>query len=192
MPGRSLPALMFQYHGAHHHRLPARQNAVAAHAHFDDAAAFARFVKALASVAWPQRRTSTVGVSQRSDQPPAMGCRNAVSESFISRATSFIHGSSAGASRMQTAAGLPVNGRLVKASMRCSVWLTNPADERFKFAYNNRRRMVLTRAKREMDTSRSSSLRSSWAIFFKMGPYFTASWVKLAFQPSTSSSTFSS
>ena len=62
---------------------------------------------ALASVAWPQSFTSIVGVNQRSEKPPSMGCRNAVSERFISRATSFIQISSTGSGSRQTAAGLP-------------------------------------------------------------------------------------
>ena len=74
---------------------------------------------AVANVACPHRSTSDPGVNQRSSHSPATtvdGWQKAVSERFISRATSCIHSSSAGAFRMQTAAGLPLKGRSVKAS----------------------------------------------------------------------------
>src|ERR1022692_4861281 len=56
------------------------------------------------------------GVNQRRLYPPSCGTRNAVSERFISRATSRIQRSSGGLERMHTAAGFPANGWLVKAS----------------------------------------------------------------------------
>ena len=62
---------------------------------------------ALARVAWPQSATSVVGVNQRRSNPSSCGSRNAVSERFISRATSCIHASLGNASSTQTAAGLP-------------------------------------------------------------------------------------
>src|SRR5258706_8215187 len=70
-----------------------------------------------ASVAWPQRSTSTAGVNQRSDQPLSRGDRNAVSARFISAATLAIQRSSRAPSRKQTAAGFPLKGSLVKASI---------------------------------------------------------------------------
>src|SRR5258706_3384529 len=70
-----------------------------------------------ASVAWPQRSTSTAGVNQRSDQPLSRGDRNAVSARFISAATLAIQRSSRAPSMKQTAAGFPLNGSLVKASI---------------------------------------------------------------------------
>src|SRR5213082_1414358 len=73
-----------------------------------------------ASVAWPQRSTSTPGVNQRSPQSSPRRMRNAVSDRFISAATFAIHRSSrAPPSMKQTAAGLPLNASLVKASI-CS------------------------------------------------------------------------
>ena len=71
---------------------------------------------ALARVACPHNSTSTVGVNQRKLKPSSFGTRKAVSERFISRATSRIHASGAGAGRMQTAAGFPANARLVNES----------------------------------------------------------------------------
>src|SRR5687768_2004702 len=49
--------------------------------------------KAAASVAWPQRSTSTLGVNQRRSNPSPFSTTNAVSDWFISRATSCIHSS---------------------------------------------------------------------------------------------------
>jgi hypothetical protein len=80
---------------------------------------------AVASVAWPQRLVSTSGVNQRSAQsasslvPAGSGWANAVSDRRSSAATCCIHASSGhvSASSRQTAAGLPANGRSVKASM---------------------------------------------------------------------------
>src|SRR4051812_28446646 len=69
------------------------------------------------SVAWPQRSTSTVGVNQRSPQPSSARVRNAVSARFISAATFAIHWSSRAPSMKRTAAGLPLNASLVKASI---------------------------------------------------------------------------
>ena len=88
---------------------------------------------AAASVAWPQRSTSTEGVNQRNskDSPlagapsipsscaPLSGRTKAVSGRFWLRATRSIHSVSAASSSSTTAAGLPANGRRVKASM-CS------------------------------------------------------------------------
>mmetsp|Transcript_24177 Transcript_24177/g.75973 ORF Transcript_24177/g.75973 Transcript_24177/m.75973 type:complete len:247 (-) Transcript_24177:1011-1751(-) len=76
---------------------------------------------AAARVACPQRSTSTVGVNQRrlytAPPAPATGARKAVSERFISRATSLIHSSSGYPSlRRTTAAGLPPNALSEKAS----------------------------------------------------------------------------
>src|SRR5215207_2527487 len=74
---------------------------------------------ALASVAWPQRSTSTVGVNHRSPNrpaPPSSSWRNAVSDRFISAATACIQGGSTGSSRRHTAAGLPVKAPDAKAS----------------------------------------------------------------------------
>ena len=73
-------------------------------------------VWAAASVAWPQRSTSTVGVNQRSRHPSPSFRRKAVSERFISAATDCSHASARSSGRMQTAAGFPANGRSVNAS----------------------------------------------------------------------------
>src|SRR4051812_24796067 len=81
---------------------------------------------ALASVACPQRSTSTVGVNQRKSKAHASSTRrtrNAVSDRFISRATCCIHVSSRLCGRMHTAAGLPLNGTAVKASTCTIDWL---------------------------------------------------------------------
>ena len=56
----------------------------------------------------------------------------------------------------------------------------------------NRRSRALTKPNREMVTSRSSSLDSSAEIFFRMEAYLALSRPRLSFQPSTSSSIFSS
>src|SRR5436190_2287596 len=75
---------------------------------------------ALARVAWPHRSTSTVGVNQRSSKCPGSlattGRTNAVSDRFISAATTCIHAGSAGFASRHTAAGLPVNGPDANAS----------------------------------------------------------------------------
>ena len=71
---------------------------------------------AAAQVACPQRVTSTCGVNHRISQPSFIRERNAVSERFISRATSCIHASVTGWSVIQTPAGLPAKGREVYAS----------------------------------------------------------------------------
>ena len=73
---------------------------------------------ALASVACPHNATSVSGVNHRRAKcdSPSAGARNAVSERFISAATDCIHDSSAGESRMHTAAGLPRNGSVANAS----------------------------------------------------------------------------
>ena len=77
---------------------------------------------ALARVAWPQSSTSTAGVNQRRPNASPMGCRKAVSDRFISRATSCIHSGWAGPSSRHTAAGLPRNGRSVNESI-CSSFM---------------------------------------------------------------------
>src|SRR5262249_42240045 len=69
-----------------------------------------------ASVACPQRSTSTVGVNQRRFQSEPARSRNAVSARFISAAMPCRHASSRGAESRQTAAGLPAKGRSVNAS----------------------------------------------------------------------------
>ena len=55
-----------------------------------EVALFPEDVRRVASVAWPQRSTSTAGVNQRSSIAVASRHRKAVSERFISRATSCI------------------------------------------------------------------------------------------------------
>ena len=81
---------------------------------------------AVASVACPQRSTSTRGVNQRNGSWSAASSTTtkAVSERFISAATASIHASSRGASSTHTAAGLPRNGCSVKASTWKSAGLT--------------------------------------------------------------------
>src|SRR5919202_648081 len=72
---------------------------------------------AAASVAWPQRRVSRTGVNHRRDQTPSSRRRkNDVSERFSSDATACIQARSCSASSTRTPAGLPANGRSVKAS----------------------------------------------------------------------------
>lgn len=77
---------------------------------------------ALASVACPQRPTSTVGVNQRSAHASVRRSRNAVSAWFISRATSCIHRLSRSSVSTQTAAGLPLKAVSVKASTTVIGW----------------------------------------------------------------------
>ena len=69
-----------------------------------------------ASVAWPHRSTSAVGVNQRRLNASPCGWKNAVSDRLFSAAMSCISASGIGASSGQTAAGLPANGRSVNAS----------------------------------------------------------------------------
>src|ERR1043166_7380985 len=57
-----------------------------------------------------------LGVNQRRPNSSPQRTRKAVSARFISRATNCIQSSLRGASRMQTAAGLPAKARSVKAS----------------------------------------------------------------------------
>jgi hypothetical protein len=73
---------------------------------------------ALARVACPHSATSARGVNQRSGSSPGPSrvSTKAVSERFISAATACIQWSSTSRSSRQTAAGLPANGRSVKAS----------------------------------------------------------------------------
>ncbi len=77
---------------------------------------------AVAKVAWPHMFTSAAGVSQRSAQsaspPSGSGCAKAVSERLTSVATCWSQAVSGKApeSRSTTPAGLPVNGRSLKAS----------------------------------------------------------------------------
>src|SRR5205814_5830199 len=70
-----------------------------------------------ASVACPQRSTSTAGVNHRKPyRPSPRGERNAVSATFISLATACIQPGSAPAPTTHTPAGLPPKGRSAKAS----------------------------------------------------------------------------
>src|SRR5437660_513548 len=70
-----------------------------------------------ASVAWPQRSTSTLGVNQRSPHPSSPDVRKDVSARFISAATFAIQWSSRAPSMKQTATGFPLNLSLVNASI---------------------------------------------------------------------------
>ena len=73
-----------------------------------------------ASVAWPHRSTSTVGVNQRrcsgSAFVPAPTSMKAVSDRLFSAAISCIRSVASGAWTRQMAAGFPANGRSAKAS----------------------------------------------------------------------------
>ena len=72
---------------------------------------------AVASVAWPHRSTSVIGVNHRSSKAlSGRATANAVSEWFISRATCCMTSSDGKAASTATAAGFPLNGSLVKAS----------------------------------------------------------------------------
>ena len=79
---------------------------------------------AVARVAWPQRSTSVFGVNHRrlKRAGPSSRVANAVSDRFISAATSCIHRGSRGSERTQTAAGLPEKRRSVKASTWVMRW----------------------------------------------------------------------
>ncbi len=94
---------------------------------------------AVARVAWPHMSTSVAGVNQRSAQsaspPGGSGCANAVSAWLTSRATCCIQPSSGKSRSSTTPAGLPANGRSLKAStiqMRMHSTLTAPVLSRFR------------------------------------------------------------
>jgi hypothetical protein len=55
-------------------------------------------------------------VNHRRSKQPSFRIRKAVSDKFISRATSCIHEASRGSASKHTAAGLPANGASVKES----------------------------------------------------------------------------
>ena len=63
-----------------------------------------------ASVAWPHRSTSTVGVNQRRCPGLAVAHKNAVSDRLFSAAIACMRSSASQSSSGHTAAGLPVNG----------------------------------------------------------------------------------
>ena len=82
-----------------------------------------------ASVAWPQRSISTIGVNQRSRKSASGSSSrmtNPVSGTPVSRATAANHSSDGASSRNSTAAGFPVNGLSVNASTVLNRTLATP------------------------------------------------------------------
>ena len=78
-----------------------------------------KITNAAASVAWPHRSTSTVGVNQRSSQLSLVSplpTRNAVSERLFSSAICWSTASGIQPSSRHTPAGLPLKARSVNAS----------------------------------------------------------------------------
>src|SRR5262249_30394950 len=72
--------------------------------------------KAEASVAWPQRSISVVGVNHRSAYSPSPPTKNAVSDRLFSAAIACSVASGSQDARGTIAAGFPANTRLAKAS----------------------------------------------------------------------------